>query len=344
MTLLAAAAALFERIDLPDAMSRYGIELMVGRASRRLAAADPHAAASFARAMAQRPIAEHVEAANAQHYELPSSFFDLVLGPQRKYSCCLYGAGVQSLAAAEERALSATAAHADLSDGQRILELGCGWGSLSLWMARRYPAAHILAVSNSLSQRRFIEAQAAAEGLTNLSAATADMNAFAPRQTFDRVVSVEMFEHIANWRALLGRIRGWLAPDGRLFIHVFSHCRSPYAFDHRDKSDWIAQHFFTGGVMPSRDLIYEFADVFAVEADWRWDGSHYARTLLDWLANYDRNEEQIVPILRSVYGADAKLWKRRWRLFFLASAGLFGFRDGREWAVDHFRLRAAGRS
>jgi cyclopropane-fatty-acyl-phospholipid synthase len=340
MTALAAAASLFERIPLPDAASRLAIEFLVGRTSRRLAVAKPDAVAEFARAMAHRPVAEHVEAANAQHYELPSVFFDHVLGPQRKYSCCLYDAGAQSLAEAEERALAETAAHADLADGQSILELGCGWGSLSLWMARRYPDACIVAVSNSKSQREYIAARASLEGLANLDIVTADMNAFAPRNTFDRIVSVEMFEHIANWRALLQRARGWLAPEGRLFIHVFSHCRSPYAFEHRDKADWIARHFFTGGVMPSHDLIRHFADLFTVEAEWRWDGTHYARTLLDWLDNYDRNEEQIDPILRSVYGVDAKLWKRRWRLFFLASAGLFGFRGGREWHISHYRLRA----
>lgn len=348
MTTLAAATSLFERLPLPDSVSRLAVGFLVGRTSRRFAASPSPAAAEFARAMAARPIAEHVEAANAQHYEVPSEFFDLVLGPQRKYSSCLYdAAGLAdesggSLAAAEERALAETAAHADLADGQHILELGCGWGSLSLWMARRYPGARIVAVSNSHSQRRFIEERAAAEGLAHLRVVTADMNAFAPEQAFDRIVSVEMFEHIANWRALLSRVRGWLKPEGRLFIHVFSHASRPYAFDHRDKGDWIAQHFFTGGVMPSHDLIRQFPDLFAVEAEWRWPGVHYARTLLDWLVNFDRNEDRIAPILEATYGADAGLWKRRWRLFFLASAGLFGFNEGREWAVSHYRLRAAG--
>ena len=341
MSALAAAVSLFERIPLPDAASRLGIEFLVERTSRRLAAAEPDAAAKFARGMTRRPIAENVEAANAQHYELPSAFFELVLGPQRKYSCCFYDDSTQSLAAAEERALSETADHADLADGQSILELGCGWGSLSLWIARHYPAARILAVSNSQSQRQYITARAEAEGLVNLAVVTADMNAFAPDRTFDRIVSVEMFEHIANWRALLERARGWLAPDGRLFIHVFSHCHSPYAFEHRNKADWIAQHFFTGGIMPSHNLIRQYSDLFTVEAEWRWDGTHYARTLLDWLGNYDSNEAQIGSILHAVYGAGARLWKRRWRLFFLASAGLFGFRDGHEWQVSHYRLRAS---
>jgi cyclopropane-fatty-acyl-phospholipid synthase len=340
MTGLAAAAASFERLPLPDAIAQIGIKLLVGRTSRRLAALASDGTSSFARSMACRPIAEHVETANAQHYELPSGFFELVLGPQRKYSCCLYGAGVESLAAAEERALAETAAHADLADGQRILDLGCGWGSLSLWMARRYPAARIVAVSNSHSQRQFIEARAAVENLTNLAVVTADMNEFAPRMAFDRIVSVEMFEHMANWRALLKCIRGWLAPNGRLLIHVFSHCRTPYAFDHRNRSDWIAQHFFAGGIMPSHGLIREFSDLFTVEADWRWDGTHYARTLLDWLGNFDGNQERIASILSATYGVDAKIWKRRWRLFFLASAGLFKFRDGREWGISHYRLRS----
>ncbi len=339
MSAIATATSVFERLPVPDAVTKAGVNFLVGRTSRRLATSDPEATAAFARAMAQRPIAEHADAANAQHYELPSSFFDLVLGPQKKYSCCLYDGGAETLAAAEERALAETALHADLADGQTVLELGCGWGSLSLWMARHYPAARILAVSNSHSQREFIMARAAAESLGNLEVVTADMNAFAPDRTFERIVSVEMFEHMANWRALLERVRTWLAPDGRLFVHVFSHCSSPYAFEHRNKADWMAQYFFTGGVMPSHDLIRQFPDLFTVEAEWRWDGTHYARTLLDWLGNYDRYESEIDPIFRSVYGAEARLWKRRWRLFFLGSAGLFGYRDGREWDISHYLLR-----
>jgi cyclopropane-fatty-acyl-phospholipid synthase len=243
--------------------------------------------------------------------------------------------------AAEENALARTCAHADLKDGQSILELGCGWGSLSLWMAQSLPGARITAVSNATSQRAYIEGRAQTLGLSNLTVATADMNDFAPAGRFDRVVSVEMFEHMSNWRALLGRIRGWRNPDGRLFVHVFSHRSTPYRFDHRDEADWIGRHFFTGGVMPSHGLMMRFDDLFHVEADWSWNGDHYRRTALDWLANYDRNAGPVMDILKSVYGADARLWFRRWRLFFLATAGLFGHAHGQEWGVSHYRLRPA---
>jgi cyclopropane-fatty-acyl-phospholipid synthase len=336
--MIALATAAVERAPLPDPLTRAGIWTLVTLASRKLAATPDGAEADFAADFAQHPIALHTDEANAQHYELPPEFFGLVLGPRRKYSSCLYGEGAQTLEAAEIRALEETCRHADLADGQRILELGCGWGSLSLWMAEHLPNARITAVSNSASQRTYIESEARARGLTNLTIVTADMNEFAADQKFDRVVSVEMFEHMANWRALLARIHGWLAPDGHLFIHVFAHKTTPYRFDHTDSADWIAKYFFTGGLMPSHGLMRHFADLFAVEADWRWSGDHYRRTANDWLANYDRNATQIAALLRAVYGADAALWQRRWRLFFLATAGLFGHGGGDEWGVSHYRL------
>jgi len=197
-------------------------------------------------------------------------------------------------------------------------------------------------VSNSANQGAFIREQAGARNLANLTVVTADMNAFgADAEVFDRIVSVEMFEHMANWRALLNRARGWLKPDGRLFIHVFTHRTTPYRFDVEDEADWIAQHFFTGGVMPSHDLVAQFPDLFRLEADWRWSGAHYQRTALDWLANYDSQAAAIRPILKDVYGDQALLWHRRWRLFFLATAGLFGHRGGVEWGVSHYRLAPA---
>ena len=208
-------------------------------------------------------------------------------------------------------------------------------------MARALPNAQITAVSNSASQGRFIRARAKAQRLTNLTVITADMNSFDVEGSFDRIVSVEMFEHMANWRGLLTRARRWLKPDGRMFIHVFTHRTTPYRFDLNDEADWIGRHFFSGGVMPSHNLIRQFPDLFEVEADWRWSGRHYERTALDWLANYDRNDAVIRPILEQVYGRDASLWRRRWRLFFLATAGLFGHRGGEEWGVSHYRLKPA---
>lgn len=338
MSTIRHAIPLFERLPWPDAASRAAVSLLVGRTRRRLTSAPSGIDRGFAAGMTDYPIAENVDAANAQHYEVPAAFFELVLGPQRKYSCCYYEHAAATLAQAEEAALRRTAANAQLADAQEILELGCGWGSLSLWMAARYPAARITAVSNSHSQRAFITREAQARGLTNLDVITADMNDFAPERRFDRVVSVEMFEHMANWRRLLERIRGWLKPDSLLFCHVFSHRSAPYRFARDDKDDWIARHFFTGGIMPSHDLICEFSDLFTLQQDWRWSGTHYARTADHWLQNFDRNIDAVDAVLAQVYGRDAAVWRRRWRLFFMATAGLFGHAGGTEWGVSHYRL------
>jgi cyclopropane-fatty-acyl-phospholipid synthase len=322
----------------PDRLTRAAIAWMVGRTRRRMRATAPDADRRFAAAMVDYPIAVDVEAANAQHYEIPADFFAHILGPQRKYSSCLYESDSDTLATAEEHALAATAAHAALADGQRILELGCGWGSLSLWMARHFPAARIVSVSNSASQRAYISSVAARDGLSNLEVVTADMNGFTPTGRFDRVVSVEMFEHIANWRPLLLRMRDALEADGRMFIHIFSNAHGSYRFNAGDKADWIAQHYFTGGIMPSHGLIRQFADCFAVENEWWWDGTHYRRTAADWLKNFDANADAVSAVLKRVYGRDAALWQRRWRLFFLATMGLFGDAAGQEWGVSHYRL------
>jgi cyclopropane-fatty-acyl-phospholipid synthase len=338
MTVLATAINLVEQTALPDTILRVGIDFLVARTQRRLVEAKDMTA-EFVAALSGDRIAHSADLANRQHYELPPAFFADILGPHRKYSCCLYQSASDDLATAEHQALLETVAHADLRNGQRILELGCGWGSLSLFMAARFPDAAITAVSNSVPQREFITAKAAAAGLQNLRVITADMNDFQPTGQFDRIVSVEMFEHMTNWHALLRRLHNALAVDGRLFLHVFSHRDHPYRFDTSDKADWIAQHFFTGGIMPSHRMIDRFGDLFDVESDWRWNGRHYQRTALDWLANYDRNAESIGVILRDIYGPDWRIWRRRWRLFFLATAGLFGHGNGEVWGVSHYRLK-----
>jgi cyclopropane-fatty-acyl-phospholipid synthase len=340
MSFTATAISAVERVAWPDSLTRAGVAYLCGRSAAELAAVPAGAAAEFARSMVDRPVAEHTDAANTQHYELPPEFFAQVLGPRRKYSSCLYPKGSETLEEAEVLALDETMAHAELRDGHRILELGCGWGSLSLTMAERFPESSITAISNSRPQRQFIEAQAAARGFKNLTVITADMNAFVPQGLFDRIVSVEMFEHMANWRTLLGRVRAWLAPGGKFFMHVFSHVGTPYRFDTGNDADWIARHFFTGGIMPSHDLIRQFSDLFTVEEDWRWSGSHYERTAAQWLENFDMNVGAIDPVLRQVYGGDARLWRRRWRLFFLATEGLFGHAGGSVWGVSHYRMRA----
>ena len=338
MGLIDRTVQLGEAFPWPDPVLRSAIGLLVARTDRRLGLSAEGIEREFADAMSAYPVAIHTADANAQHYELPERFFGLVLGPRRKYSCCLFASSETTLAEAEEMALRRTAEHAGLGDGQAILELGCGWGSLSLWMAERSRNARITSVSNSHSQRAFIEAEAARRGLGNLTVVTADMNDFATVGRFDRIVSVEMFEHMANWRLLLARMKGWLVPDGRAFVHVFSHAVAPYRFDSDNPADWIARYFFTGGLMPSHGLMRAFPESFTVEQEWRWSGEHYRHTADAWLANFDARSGEIDAILREVYGREAALWHRRWRLFFLATSGLFGHADGTAWGVSHYRL------
>ncbi len=341
MNMIAAATRFAERAPLPDSLSLMGIDYLCARTARKLRDEGADAEARFAAEMDGFSIALHTDAANKQHYELPAEFFALALGPHRKYSSCLYTGGATTLAEAEARALEETAAHADLHDGQTVLELGCGWGSLTLFMAGRFSASQITAVSNSHSQREYIKTQAALRGFSNVRVITADMNDFEADGAFDRIVSVEMFEHMSNWRGLLTRVRGWVKPEGRLFLHVFSHRAHPYRFEVSDSADWIAQYFFTGGIMPSHGLIRNFGDLFEVEEDWRWSGEHYRRTAMHWLENFDANADRISRIMAETYGADAAVWTRRWRLFFLATAGLFGHKGGDEWGVSHYRLKPA---
>ncbi|HTD00360.1 MAG TPA: cyclopropane-fatty-acyl-phospholipid synthase family protein [Bradyrhizobium sp.] len=340
MSFMSAIIDTAERVPLPDVIIRAAIHRLCSRTAVRLAGGSAESDAAFAREMAARAIAEHADAANTQHYEVPAAFFANVLGPNRKYSSCFYNSEASTLQEAEEEALRQTEAHADLADGQSILELGCGWGSLSLFMARQFPHANIVAVSNSNSQREYIESEAAKRGLTNLRVITADMNSFDASEQFDRIVSVEMFEHMMNWRQLLTRVKSWLRPDGRFFMHIFTHRSGTYLFDRADREDWIAQHFFTGGVMPSHHLIRQYADLFSIEKEWRWSGTHYQRTAIDWLADFDAHASEIEAVLRTVYGDETHLWMRRWRWFFLATAGLFGYADGDEWGVSHYRMKA----
>jgi cyclopropane-fatty-acyl-phospholipid synthase len=335
-----------ERVPLPDVIIRAAIQRLCSRTATRLAqgsakGGSAESDAAFANAMAARAIAKPSGKADSRHHELPSTFFAQVLGPNLKYSSCFYKEPASTLQEAEEEALRQTIEHADLADGQAILELGCGWGSLALAVARRFPNAEITAVSNSPSQREYVEQVAASRGLKNIRVVTADMNTFDPNRQFDRIVSVEMFEHIMNWRELMTRIRSWLNPSGHFFMHVVTHRSGAYLFDRDDGEDWVAQHFFSGRVMPSHHLIRQYADLFEVEKEWRWSGTHYQRTALDWLANFDAHHDKIEQILRGVYGNDTPLWMRRWRWFFLATAGLFGYAEGSEWGVSHYRMKAA---
>ncbi len=333
---------------LPDALLRLAIRRLCKKRLQECAVryAPMHGIVPFLAALKSGPVALVPERANEQHYELPPEFFQLILGPHRKYSCCLFHDADATLPEAEEAALDATCAHAQLADGQRVLELGCGWGSLSLWMAARYPASEILAVSNSRPQREFIVSQAAQRGLRNLRVVTADMNTFEPRDyaegraPFDRVVSVEMFEHMRNYDQLLGRIAGWMGPAGRFFVHVFCHKSYLYPFNEEGSTDWMARHFFSGGLMPSADLFHHFPDRLQVESQWIWSGRHYQQTAEAWLRNLDEQRNAAENILVATYGErEASRWLQRWRMFFLAVSELFGCHGGDEWCVTHYRLK-----
>ena len=334
-----------ERGMLPDGIVRAGIRRLLRERLDEIGADDAVVSAAtaeaFAAAMGQAPIALVPEKANEQHYELPPAFFAAVLGRHRKYSACFWPPGVDDLDAAEAAALQVTCERAGLSDGQRILELGCGWGSLTLWMAEHFPASRITALSNSAPQRRTIEAEAARRGLTNIEVLTCDINRFEPIGRFDRIVSVEMFEHLRNWPLAFARLRRWLAEDGRFFMHVFVHRSAPYAFEARDPGDWMSRHFFSGGMMPSDDLALRCQDDLRLLRRWRWDGTHYARTAEAWLARMDHRRAIVWPLLEQAYGAEqAGLWWMRWRLFFLSCAELFGYDNGQQWWVGHYLFDA----
>ena len=338
-----------ERGRAPDWVVRAGIRRLCRRRLRseaRLAAArQVSPAAAFVERMNDGPIAPVPEKANEQHYEAPAEFFSLVLGRHMKYSGCFWPAGVDDLSVAEAESLAMVCQRAELGDGMDILELGCGWGSLTLWMAEHYPSSTIVAVSNSASQRRHIMRQASERGLDNVQVITADMNDFDIDRRFDRIVSVEMFEHMRNYRELLGRIADWLRPDGKLFVHIFCHRSVPYAFEARNDADWMSQHFFTGGIMPSFDLLPCFDADFKVARDWWIDGTHYRNTAEAWLRNMDRCRPEVLRIMADVYGpAEAGRWLQRWRIFFMACAELFGLRHGREWGVGHYLLEPKGAS
>lgn len=338
MTVVALGIAAIERGLVPDMLTRAGIRRLCRTRLRELDAPGSAArAAEFVASMRIGPIAPLPEKANEQHYELPPEFFSLVLGPHRKYSCCHWSAGTTSLADAEEESLAITAERAELRDGQEVLELGCGWGSLSLWMARQFPASRITAVSNSAPQRRFIESAAAERGLTNLRVVTADMNDFTiDVGRFDRVVSIEMFEHMRNYERLLGRISQWLRPQGKLFVHWFCHKSHAYPFETTGEDDWMGRYFFSGGLMPCEDLLGRFGRDLKATKTWRWSGIHYQRTADAWLANLDAGRSEALRILAGVYGpAEAGRWFQRWRVFFLAVSELFGFAGGDEWFVSH---------
>lgn len=333
-----------ERGHLPDALLRQGIRRLCAQRLReeRVGGLEAQAARYAERISMLRssPLAIHTDEANAQHYELPPAFFELCLGKRLKYSGCYYPRGDETLDQAEEAMLELYGERAELADGQSILELGCGWGSLTLWMAQRYPHARITAVSNSSSQREHIEGQCRARGLANVRVITCDVNALEldPAQ-FDRCVSIEMFEHMRNYDMLMRRIALWLRPGGKLFVHIFAHRALMYPFETQGDDNWMGRHFFTGGLMPASDTLLWFQSVLHIEQRWHVDGTHYQRTANHWLANQDARREQVMHVLSQAYGAkSASLWFQRWRMFWMSCAELFGYADGQEWLVAHYRF------
>jgi len=331
-----------ERGLAPDALTRAGIRRLL---ARRLEG--EHAGGCEQRRERQLelfrelrggPVAVATDAANRQHYELPAAFFERVLGPHLKYSACWWPDEVGDLAEAEERTLELTVRRAGIEDGMSVLDLGCGWGSTALYVARRFPACRVLAVSNSRTQGDLIRERAAAQGLVNLEIRTADMRWLELEQRFDRIVSVEMFEHLRNWDVAFRRIARWLEPDGRMLLHVFCHRELAYLYEDRGSGDWMARHFFTGGMMPSDDQPYHFQRDLAVRHHWRLDGRHYQRTLDAWLDRMDRARPALEPLFRTTYGDDWRRWWHRWRIFFMACSELFGYRRGQEWWVSHYLL------
>jgi len=330
---------LLEKNLLPDRLIRFGIRRLLAQRLREESAR--HDLAAYVADLKTRALAEQTAAANEQHYEVPTAFYHFCLGPRLKYSGCLYPEGTETLAQAEEHMLALYAERAQLADGQHILELGCGWGSLCLYNAARFPRARITAVSNSRTQKEHIDTEARKRGLDNVRVITADINEFdiTPGQ-FDRVVSVEMFEHLKNYEKLFRHIARWLKPGGLLFTHIFTHHRLSYHFVPRDASDWMSRYFFTGGQMPAHDLLPQFQNDLTLVTDWKINGRHYQQTAEHWLQNMDRHKEEIIPLFRDTYGPDQALkWWCYWRVFYMACAELWGYRNGEEWLVSHYLFR-----
>ncbi|MDZ7668333.1 MAG: cyclopropane-fatty-acyl-phospholipid synthase family protein [Gammaproteobacteria bacterium] len=326
---------------VPDAVVRLGIRRLVAQRLREEYAGDPHTREErgqrLLHELAGSEVALETDAANAQHYEVPADFFRLVLGRHLKYSCADWDSGAADLDSAETAMLESYVRRAGLADGQQVLDLGCGWGSLTLWAAARFPASRFTAVSNSSGQRRLIEERARELGLGNVSVITADVNTLELDGGFDRILSVEMFEHVRNYAVLLERIAGWLNEDGKLFVHIFCHRNLLYPFEDKSAGDWMARHFFTGGLMPAADTLLFFQEHLRIERRWTLSGSNYAKTARAWLANLDARRDAVTPVLAGTYGEQqARRWLQRWRMFFMACEEMFAYRHGTEWLVCHY--------
>ena len=332
------AVYLAEKRILNDAIVRFGIRRRLAGKLNALARS-PRSSEDWLQDLEGRPLAEDTDAANEQHYEIPADYFSNVLGPHLKYSSGYWSENCNTLEQSEADMLKLTGQRAELADGQRVLELGCGWGSLSLWMAKHFPKSQFTAVSNSNSQREYIVDQAKQRGLTNLEVITCNINDFQPTASFDRIVSVEMFEHLRNHRALFKKIHQWLLPEGKLFVHIFAHREHTYLYDANEPGDWMSRYFFTGGIMPATDLLpTAAAGLLDLESEWSVNGMHYSKTLEAWLQLQDSCEPKILDIFKQCYGSQNRLWLQRWRIFYLACSELFAYNKGNEWFVMHYRF------
>jgi cyclopropane-fatty-acyl-phospholipid synthase len=324
---------LLEKDFLPDSITRFGIKALLRKRLRQEKDTDQFALIEELR---KSPIAINTTDANQQHYEVPPAFFKIVLGSHLKYSSGYWFNSSASLNKAEEDMLAITVERADLIDGQTILDLGCGWGSFSLYTAKKFSNSKITAVSNSKTQKQFIDQRAEELNLTNLTVITADINDFTPKSKFDRIVSIEMFEHVRNYDVLFKRIHQWLNPKGKLFVHIFTHKNYAYKFEVESDTDWMAKYFFSGGIMPSRDLLLNFSKDFQLIKQWNINGNHYSKTLEAWLTRMDDNKEEIMKIFEECYGSESKKFWSYWRIFFMACSETFAFKNGEEWGVSHY--------
>jgi cyclopropane-fatty-acyl-phospholipid synthase len=339
-------SGLLEKDLLPDFIIRYGIRKLLAQRLKDEDKGNPQAQQEHCMELIEElkslPIAINTADANIQHYEVPTEFFQLVLGKHLKYSSGYWKEGVNSLDISEKDMLEITCNRAELIDGQKILELGCGWGSLSLFIAEKFPNSNITSVSNSHSQKVFIDAQAKNRNIKNLTIITADINAFQIEKRFERVISVEMFEHMRNYELLMDKVAGFLNPSGKLFVHIFTHKEYAYKFEVKDESDWMSKYFFTGGIMPSDQLLLYFQKKLKIEKHWRVSGVHYQKTSEAWLRNMDSNKQKLLDIMGRVYGQEYALkWWSYWRIFFMSCAELWGYKGGKEWMVSHYLFQQA---
>lgn len=337
-------SSLLEKNLIPDFLLRKGIRHLLAQRLKdedkgSIEANQQHLTQLIAE-LKKSPIAIETKAANEQHYEVPTEFYKLCLGKHLKYSSGYWKDGVIDIDTSELDMLEMTCSRAELNDRQHVLELGCGWGSLSLFMAQKFPASHFTVVSNSHTQKEYIDGQSIQRGLKNLEVITSDMNTFTINKKFDRIVSVEMFEHMRNYEKLLEKIAGFLRNDGKLFVHIFTHKTLAYKFEVRDESDWMSKYFFSGGIMPSDDLLLYFDSYFNVEQHWRINGIHYRKTAEAWLKNMDSNKNMIISLFEQAYGKNHALkWWVYWRIFFMSCSELWGYNNGNEWMVSHYLFK-----